>query len=74
MADSGSVSAPDDADMSLFVLPQHMMTGKRKCVFHPPGSLVLLGVDHGVLDGLIHQSVHVGCEGVDGRGQSLAAL
>lgn len=40
----------------------------------PPGSLVLLGIDHGVLDGFVDQRVHVWYEGVDGLHQSLAAL
>lgn len=42
--------------------------------FYPPGSLVLFGVEHGVLDGFIDQGVHVRCEGVDSRRQSLAVL
>lgn len=49
-----------------------METGSA--VFHPPGSLVLLGVDHGVLDGFVDQSINVRCEGVEGLRQSLTAL
>ncbi len=43
-------------------------------VFNPPGSLVLLGVDHSVLNGFVDQSVHVRCEGINGRRQSLTTL
>lgn len=52
--------------LEIYYLLQH--------VFHLPGSLVLLGVDHGVLDGFVDQRVHVGCEGVDGLHQRLSAL
>ena len=50
------------------------LTGNRKCVFHTPGRLVLLGVQHRVLDGLVDQRVHVGGEGSDGLRQSFTAL
>lgn len=50
------------------------LSGNRKCVLYPPGSLVLLGVDHGVLDGFVDQSVHVEREGFNGLHQSLTAL
>lgn len=50
------------------------LTGNRKCVFHAPGRLVLLGVQHRVLDGLVDQRVHVGGEGSDGLRQSFTAL
>lgn len=43
-------------------------------VVHQPGSLVLLRADHSVLDGFVDQSVHVGCEGINGCRQSLTAL
>lgn len=41
------------------------------CVFSPPCSLILFGVDHGVLDGFVDQSVHVQREGADGFRQTL---
>lgn len=53
---------------------QHINQKKKKSGFHPPDSLVLLSVDHCVLNGFVDQRVHVGCESVDGRRQSLAAL
>lgn len=49
-------------------------TGNRKCASHPPGCLILLGVDHGVLDGFVDQSVHVRREGDQSLRQGPTAL
>lgn len=43
-------------------------------LFNPPDSLILLSIDHCVLNGFVDQCVHVRCEGVDGFRQRFATL